>query len=97
MLLQRYGALLRRQVALDRWPVHGPIYSATTGHAESRSSPISHQLFPDAIWDDYFDIARGGDRSLRLLDTWGALLLGKDKLHTLPKLTGMVQAIRRLC
>lgn len=28
------------------------------------------ELFPEAIWDDYFDIARGNQQSLAILDTW---------------------------
>lgn len=44
------------------------------------------ELFPEAIWDDYFDITRGDERSLRLIDRWQIthLLLGRDdRLHQL--------------
>jgi hypothetical protein len=28
------------------------------------------ELFPDAVWNDYFEIAEGGARSVELIDRW---------------------------
>lgn len=36
-------------------------------------------MFPDAIWDDYFSIARGDQRSLALLDQWQITHLMLDR------------------
>ncbi|PLS83368.1 MAG: hypothetical protein CYG59_01475 [Chloroflexi bacterium] len=45
-------------------------------------------LFPDAIWDDYFAIARGDQRSIALIDKWQITHLmidvgGQSELRTL--------------
>jgi hypothetical protein len=48
------------------------------------------ELFPRAIWQDYFDIARGGQQSLGLIDRWqiSHLLLDKQGQRALHDLLG---------